>query len=105
MKALLDLRTFEIIWLEDDEGRRWRVEGYLRDQDGHWRCDTSGCQAACCVKGDQYCEHLGPGFECQHHATGACFLKPAVCLFWPKSQLDLDSEPACKLRLVPYEDD
>jgi len=92
MRALLDLRSWKVIHVEDDEGRRWRVEG-----------SCEGCPAPCCVKGEAHCEHWDNG--CQLQAKGgAAFLKPAFCLLWPFHPRHLEAEPDCRLRMVEIGD-
>lgn len=98
------------------DGRRYRVEGYVQDSNGEWRCPTEKCGALCC----QVIPLIGPlsaapcqflnqdTLKCSLHERGGRASKPVSCLVWPRTQGDVDminarfadGERRCYLKVV-----
>ncbi len=110
-KALIDVDRWEIIWLEDRQGNRYRIEGFERDELEKQRCPVEKCKAACCrrdslegVKGAGPCRFLDLNTNlCIIHSRSVA-LKPLSCFIWPKHFFDPAQFPECPLRLVKIDE-
>lgn len=91
MKALVDLTSWNIEWFEDENGKKWQIEG---------ECNVNKCKAACCELNSGYCNNLDDNFKCKLVTGGAVFRKPMICFLYPWKQSQIESK--CSLRLIPY---
>lgn len=101
------------------DGKSYRVEGYVEDGKGGWRCPTEKCGALCC----QAIPLIGPLSEapcgflnqqtlcCSLQERGGRSAKPVSCIVWPRTQADVDlvnarfaeGDRRCYLKVVPVD--
>lgn len=97
MRAMIDLDNWSVLYVEDDQGQRWELQG---------ECRPEICKASCCEKGDEFCQHLDPDYQCSLvKVSGAQFNKPLICFVMPYRQEHIDQETQCQLKLVPMNGD
>jgi hypothetical protein len=109
-----DWKTLEIV---DRDGKKYIVQGYVKDEQGRLSCPVDVCKGACCRTADIYegrvgtgpCRFLNEKHQCDMHGA----FKPISCAVWPVSPLDIESvneklerlgiKERCQLKLVEVE--